>query len=126
MGAGPDRSKSQSVVKGIVQSVAPGRGMVTLTLATPYGGGIRYHARLDPSLLPRWGVLQFPEPGDEVLVAFEHGDLSRPYVVGALWDGGSAPPAGNSGNDSHPPNGKTSRFARTPTGFARPRWPRKG
>jgi len=27
-----------------------------------------------------------PEIDDEVLVAFEHGDFSRPFVVGSLWD----------------------------------------
>jgi hypothetical protein len=27
-----------------------------------------------------------PEIDDEVLVAFEHGDVSRPFVVGSLWD----------------------------------------
>jgi phage baseplate assembly protein gpV len=33
-----------------------------------------------------------PDPDDEVLVAFERGDLRRPYVVGALWSGGDRPP----------------------------------
>jgi len=28
-----------------------------------------------------------PEIGDEVLVVFEHGDVSHPYVVGSLWNG---------------------------------------
>lgn len=38
------------------------------------------------------GVLFFPEIGDEVLVAFDHGDPTRPYVIGALWNGQDAPP----------------------------------
>lgn len=36
-----------------------------------------------------------PEVDDEVLVAFEHGDVRFPYVVGALWNGKDAPPANN-------------------------------
>lgn len=34
-----------------------------------------------------------PEINDEVLVAFEHGDIHRPYVIGGVWNGKDAPPA---------------------------------
>jgi uncharacterized protein involved in type VI secretion and phage assembly len=33
-----------------------------------------------------------PDVGDEVLVAFEAGDASKPYVVGALWNSSQSPP----------------------------------
>jgi phage protein D len=33
-----------------------------------------------------------PEVEDEVLVAFEHGDIHRPYVIGNVWNGSDAPP----------------------------------
>lgn len=33
-----------------------------------------------------------PEIGDEVLVAFEHGDINRPIIIGALWNGSDKPP----------------------------------
>jgi uncharacterized protein involved in type VI secretion and phage assembly len=34
-----------------------------------------------------------PEINDEVLVAFEHGDIHRPYIIGNVWNGKDAPPA---------------------------------
>lgn len=33
-----------------------------------------------------------PEINDEVLVAFEHGDIHRPYIIGAVWNGKDATP----------------------------------
>ena len=38
-----------------------------------------------------YGSLVAPEVGDEVLVAFELGDLRRPYVVGGLYNGKDKP-----------------------------------
>ncbi len=33
------------------------------------------------------GFLYIPEVDDEVLVGFEHGDIHRPFILGALWNG---------------------------------------
>jgi uncharacterized protein involved in type VI secretion and phage assembly len=41
------------------------------------------------------GLFLLPEVGDEVLVAFEHGDLAKPIVLSALWNGKRLPPAAN-------------------------------
>ncbi|MCX4821039.1 phage baseplate assembly protein V [Streptomyces sp. NBC_01142] len=41
------------------------------------------------------GFYALPETGDQVLVAFEHGDLSKPYVLGGLWTVEKGPPATN-------------------------------
>jgi len=37
------------------------------------------------------GTWFIPDVKDEVLVAFEAGDVSRPYVIGALWNGAKPP-----------------------------------
>lgn len=41
---------------------------------------------------PGRGFDCLPEVNDEVLVAFEHGDIHRPYVIGGVWNGTDAPP----------------------------------
>lgn len=41
------------------------------------------------------GFYALPQPGDQVLVAFEHGDLGKPYVLGSLWNVGRQPPVTN-------------------------------
>jgi uncharacterized protein involved in type VI secretion and phage assembly len=41
------------------------------------------------------GWFFIPEKDDEVLVMFEHGDIDRPLVVGALWNGKDSPPDAN-------------------------------
>lgn len=38
------------------------------------------------------GAVFLPNIGDEVLIAFEQGDVRRPYVIGALWKGSDPPP----------------------------------
>jgi uncharacterized protein involved in type VI secretion and phage assembly len=37
-----------------------------------------------------------PEVGDEVLVAFENGDIDHPIILGSLWSGKMKPPETNS------------------------------
>jgi len=42
------------------------------------------------------GGLFLPEVGEEVLVAFEQGDMESPIIIGALWSGKDRPPEKNS------------------------------
>ena len=54
---------------------------------------------------PNSGALWIPEKDDEVLVAFEFGDIRRPYVVGSLYNGQDKPDLGSGLFD----NGKVKR-----------------
>jgi hypothetical protein len=38
------------------------------------------------------GFYMIPNPGDEVLVAFEQGDVNAPYIIGSLWSAMAPPP----------------------------------
>jgi uncharacterized protein involved in type VI secretion and phage assembly len=51
------------------------------------------------------GAVWIPEKDDEVLVAFEFGDIRRPYVVGSLYNGQDTPNLGSGLFD----NGKVKR-----------------
>lgn len=42
------------------------------------------------------GMYFLPEVGDEVLVAFEQGNLANPIIIGSLWNGKKRPPVQNS------------------------------
>ena len=42
-----------------------------------------------------------PDVNDEVLVAFEQGDVNRPYVVGGLWNGSDSPPQSMDGSGNN-------------------------
>jgi len=59
------------------------------------------------------GVSFLPQIGDEVLVAFEQGDVNVPYVIGSLWNG-FAPPIPNIPVPDSPV--RTSYTIRTLTG----------
>ena len=39
-----------------------------------------------------YGAVFVPEKGDEVLVAFVHGDMRFPIVIGGLYNGKDKPP----------------------------------
>lgn len=88
-----------SVVVGIVTNNTDPENLGRVKVKFPWlaDNDESWWARLaTPMAGPNRGLLFLPEVNDEVLVAFEHGDMSRPYVLGALWNGSDAPPRKNS------------------------------
>lgn len=45
-----------------------------------------------PMAGPSYGTYFIPNVGDEVLVAFEQGDMNAPYILGSLWNATARPP----------------------------------
>jgi uncharacterized protein involved in type VI secretion and phage assembly len=61
------------------------------------------------------GFFFLPEVNDEVLVAFENGDVTRPFVLGAVWNGTDATPLAADANVGG--DGKVKqRIIKTPSG----------
>lgn len=47
------------------------------------------------------GTYFLPEVDDEVLVAFEHGRIDHPYVIGSLWNGQDSAPESNADGENN-------------------------
>jgi uncharacterized protein involved in type VI secretion and phage assembly len=56
------------------------------------------------------GTFFMPQENDEVLVAFHHGDIREPYIIGSLWNSQDTPPA------KAPKDAQTKWLIRTPKG----------
>jgi len=66
------------------------------------GAGYQVRARLATMMAgPGRGSWFVPDPGDELVAAFEAGDPRRPYVLGALWNGRDNPPESMDGAGSN-------------------------
>lgn len=69
-------------------------GQARVQLMLPWLPGVMPWARLS-NMMAGMGRGSFfvPMIGDEVLVAFNHGDVREPYVVGTLWNTMDRPPS---------------------------------
>jgi uncharacterized protein involved in type VI secretion and phage assembly len=87
--------ESNGIVIGLVTSLKDETGLRRVKVSYPHlGDGIESTwARIaTPMAGNKRGCFFRPEVNDEVLVAFEHGDPRRPYIIGALWSEPDAPP----------------------------------
>jgi uncharacterized protein involved in type VI secretion and phage assembly len=97
--SGGDRASTRGVVVGLVldNQDPDGLGRVKIKLPGASDEAIGHWARVAaPMAGDGRGMFFLPEKRDEVLVAFEQGDITRPYVLGALWNGIDKPPESNS------------------------------
>lgn len=88
-----------NVVIGIVTNNTDPDGLGRVKVKFPWlvDNDESWWARIaSPMAGPNRGFMFLPEVNDEVLVAFEHGDMTRPYVLGVLWNGTDPPPKQNS------------------------------
>nr|WP_267498666.1 phage baseplate assembly protein V [Massilia sp. IC2-278] len=100
-----DEGRYYGVVIGIVTSNRGGpQGMHCVRVQFPWLGSDdeSHWARVaSPMAGPGRGAYFLPEVGDEVLVAFEHGCVEHPYVIGALWNGRDASPENNDDGENN-------------------------
>jgi uncharacterized protein involved in type VI secretion and phage assembly len=97
------------VVVGVVTNNRDPEGMHRVKLRFPWlhQEHESHWARVSAAMAgPGRGAYFLPEVDDEVLVAFEHGSLEHPFVIGALWNGKDAPPENN---DNGQNNSRTIR-----------------
>ncbi|HLZ32152.1 MAG TPA: VgrG-related protein [Chloroflexota bacterium] len=96
-GSGGSRTPP-SVVIGVVTDNADSLGRVKVQFPWLDATEVSAWARLaSPMAGQERGLFCLPEVNDEVLVAFDHGDPARPFVLGALWNGVDAPPMTGAG-----------------------------
>jgi len=86
--------ETNGIVIGLVSSLEDEANLGRVKVTYPHLDGVEsYWARLaSPMAGPKRGTFFRPEVGDEVLVAFEHNDPRRPYILGALWSQEDQPP----------------------------------
>lgn len=78
-----------------------GLGRVKLTFPWRESGDESHWARVAaPMAGDDMGTYFLPEVDDEVLVAFDDGDVNHPYVLGSLWNANRAPPEDNADGDN--------------------------
>lgn len=107
----PPEKKVYGVTVATVLNNIDCTGQARVQLLLPWLPGFMPWARLS-NMMAGMGRGSFfvPMIGDEVLVAFNHGDVREPYVLGTLWNTMDRPPS------LAPTDALTKRKIRTPLG----------
>lgn len=99
-----DLSKIYGVVVGIVTNNKDpdGLGRIKVKIPRLSGEDESNWARVATFMAGQErGAFFLPEVDDEVLVAFEYGDINMPYIIGSLWNGVDKPPEDNSDGENN-------------------------
>lgn len=91
----PARQPDLGLVVGIVTNTNDPEGLMRVRVRFPWlsdSDESAWARVISPMAGNGRGFMYLPEIDDEVVVGFEHGDIHRPYVVGAVWNGLDAPP----------------------------------
>jgi uncharacterized protein involved in type VI secretion and phage assembly len=82
---------TSNVVIGVVKNNIDPKKLGRVWLSFPHLSDLNLSgwARL---AVPSTGTYFLPDIGTEVLVAFEQGDINRPYVLGSVWNGDKRAP----------------------------------
>lgn len=89
---------AKGVAIGIVRDNKDNSGLGRVKVSFPWHSQPQqsYWARVaTPMAGKNRGIYFIPEVNDEVLVAFERGDMRFPYVLGSLWNGPDPAPQNN-------------------------------
>jgi uncharacterized protein involved in type VI secretion and phage assembly len=92
------KTRGSGVVVGIVldNKDPEGLGRVKVKLPGDSDDEIGHWSRLAVLMAGAdRGTFFLPEKDDEVLLAFEQGEVTKPYILGALWNGKDHPPDTN-------------------------------
>jgi uncharacterized protein involved in type VI secretion and phage assembly len=90
--------KLHGVVVGIVTNNRDPEGMHRVKVRMPWLNNDEesHWARVATPMAGNGrGAYFLPEVDDEVLVAFEHGSVEHPFIIGSLWNGKDQPPESN-------------------------------
>lgn len=91
MATAPARHLVQGVLIGTVTSIDPALGRVRVHIAET-GQETDWAPIAAPMAGKGRGAYFMPEEGDEVVVGFDRGDFTCPYVIGFLWSSPKPPP----------------------------------
>lgn len=111
---GQHNGRIDGVVPAIVTNLRDPQGLIRVRVKFPWMPPDSTNGEIEsawakiaaPDAGPERGFVYMPEVNDEVLVAFEHGDVNRPYIVGRVWNSKDKSPEAQ---NALAPNGKVER-----------------